>query len=204
MSKARNLGDMMLSVGSQNQILMRHPTLDYVKSYCPTASGLRSVNTSAGSNTANDANGKDTGKSFTYYDSFGTPFWSVSFSGYISPGSYYWTWGLWNHTQGHWVPPVFQENEDVINNAWTRTIDGTVYNACVRFKGDVHVYSSQPFQTFDFSNENDGDEIRMRQSASSAAAGSTYSNASQTLYSQRFLVHTGPVSAGHYIEQGIF
>ena len=80
---------------------------------------------------------------------------SVTMTGYITSGTYYWSWALKNTTTGNFVPIVGRAGRYAAS-AKTRTvstIQGNQSMNCVApYVGSVHSYASQNWVTFDASN----------------------------------------------------
>jgi hypothetical protein len=151
---------------------------------------------------ANSANGVYLGRSMTYATNMESPYVSITLQGYISPGTYYWSWALWNGTQSHFVPLAVHDLPNYSKTAKTRnitTIQGTqTMNCVVPYTGHVHQYSSQHWATFDCRNESNGDALYIYGAADSGNGGTWYDNASQTIYIKEVLMGYGFVTGTQY------
>ena len=152
--------------------------------------------------TANSTNGVYLGRSVTYNGgTYGTPYLSITLQGYISSGTYYWSWALWNGTQNHFVPIAASSVAGYSANAKTRsitTIQGAQsMNCVVPYRGAVHNMSSQPWVTFDCRNETQGDALYIYGSADGGSGGTWYSG-SQTIYIKEVLIGYGSVTGIQY------
>ena len=150
----------------------------------------------------NSANGVSLGRSTTYNTNYGTPYISITLQGYISSGTYYWAWALWNGTQNHFVPIAASSVAGYSAQAKTRsitTIQGAQsMNCVVPYKGAVHNMSSQPWVTFDCRNETHGDALYIYGAADNGSGGQWYDNASQTIYIKEVLIGYGPTTGMQY------
>lgn len=198
MSKAKQLGDLMLNWSSNGRYINYYNQNTAKFQPHPTAqSAYYSGSLGSGSNSASSANGVQMKNLGSYQSDRGTRIWSVMYKGYISAGSYYFTWGLWNRTQGHWCVPVDQQNQDIVPSgpvAWQRTINGVTYNCNIIYKGSVHQNSSQTIAAFDLSHENDGDTMDLYMAASNSSGSTPAVNGSQTLYADDALMFNGMAS----------
>jgi hypothetical protein len=98
---------------------------------------------------------------------------SVSFDGYITSGTYYWTWRLYNARTGSVLPSLggYHSYKSYVSSG-----------GGVQYKGNVHGMSAQPARAFDASDCISGDTIRLELSASTGEGDVVYTNAAQTLY----------------------
>jgi len=149
----------------------------------------------------NSANGVYLGRSFNY-SNYGTPYCSITLQGYISSGTYYWSWALWNGTQNHWVPIAASSVSGYSAQAKTRTITtiqgAQSMNCVVPYRGAVHNMSSQPWVTFDLRNETVGNALYIYGAADNGGGGQWYDNANQTIYIKEVLIGFGSVTGVQY------
>lgn len=149
----------------------------------------------------NSANGVYLGRSFNY-SNYGTPYCSITLQGYISSGTYYWSWALWNGTQNHWVPIAASSISGYSSQAKTRTITtiqgAQSMNCVVPYRGAVHNMSSQPWVTFDLRNETVGNALYIYGAADNGSGSQWYDNANQTIYIKEVLIGFGSVTGVQY------
>jgi hypothetical protein len=98
---------------------------------------------------------------------------SVAFDGYITSGTYYWTWRLFNARSGTYLPALGGYHS---HHTYFSSGGG------VRYRGNVHQMSAQPARAFDASDCLPGDTIRLELSASNGEGSEVFTNGSQTLY----------------------
>lgn len=151
---------------------------------------------------ASSANGNNLGRSFNFQTNMESPFVSITLQGYISSGTYYWSWALWNGTQSHFVPLAVNDMPNYSKNAKTRTIStiqgNQTMNCVVPYIGAVHNTSSQSWATFDCRNESDGDTLYIYGAADNGNGATWYSNGSQTIYIREVLIGYGFVTGSQY------
>lgn len=129
---------------------------------------------------------------FTYQEGYSTRYWTVAMTGYISSGTYYYSWGLYNTTQSVYVPLAGQNNSYLTGTAWQRTINGESYDCRAKWaQRSVHSYAAQTAVTFDMSNEAQGNTIALVMTASNNTGTTTNTNASQTLYCKEVMIWAG-------------
>ena len=155
---------------------------------------------------ANSASGVDMNKKYTLNFNRGYPrLMTVAFRGYISGGTYYFSWAIKNFTTGNMIPTMIHDVDNASeyggSGSNTRRTISTIqgnqeFNCGVVFIGNVHNMSSQLFATFDMSNESHGDSVGLVMAASSGAGTSWYSNPSQTLYAENLNAWMGVGAAG--------
>ena len=155
---------------------------------------------------ANSASGVDMNKKYTLNFNRGYPrLMTVAFRGYISGGTYYFSWAIKNFTTGNMIPTMIHDVDNASeyggSGSNTRRTISTIqgnqeFNCGVVFIGNVHNMSSQLFATFDMSNESHGDSVGLVMAASSGAGTSWYSNPSQTLYAENINAWMGVGAAG--------
>lgn len=201
-SNAQKLGNLMLH-GGDRSISYRDSYNGKINKVISPHFMLNSDYTGQTSATANNANGVYLGRSHTYSpDSRGSKFISITMKGYISSGTYYWAWALWNGTQSHYVPIVTSGVGQYSGSAKTRTITtlngSETFNCVVPYIGAVHSYSSQTWATFDCSNESNGDALYIYGAADDGSGSTWYDNASQTIYIKEVLLGYGSVTGVQY------
>ena len=155
---------------------------------------------------ANSATGVDMNKKYTLNFNRGFPrLMTVAFRGYISGGTYYFSWGIKNFTTGNMIPTMIHDVNlaSVYGGSGSNTrrtistIQGNQeFNCGVLFIGNVHNMSSQIFATFDLANESHDDSVGLVMAASSGSGTSWYSNPSQTLYAENLNAWFGVGAAG--------
>lgn len=209
MSKAKQLGDLMLNWSDNGRYLNFYNKNTAKFQPHPIAqSAYRSGSLGTGSNTATSANGLQMKNLGTYSANDGNRIYSVMFKGYISTGSHYFTWGLWNRTQTHWCVPVDQGNGYIVPTgaAWQRTISGVTYNCAITYRGSVHQNSSQTIAAFDLSHETHGDTMDLYMAASNSAGTAPAASASQTLYADDALMFNGTASGIQFemVSNGVY
>lgn len=188
MSKAKQLGDLMLNWNSSSKVMEHNiPTLNQ---YMPITSGTGQQLAYYG--TVGSAAASSTHIGFyniTFEDKpYAPKFMTISFQGYISSGTYYWSWRLRNTTQGFTVPVVnqFAEHGQVVHE--TNNLRNST--AQIEFWGNVHQMSDQPWVSFDCSSCNNGDTLQIQLSADNDS-GTVFTNGSQTLYADDYRVWYG-------------
>lgn len=157
------------------------------------------------SSLSNSASGWKNLKSFTFAGgSNNRKVATVGFTGYITAGSYYWTWRLYNAREGAAVPLMAGPQDNF------STSDAGVTNIAagggIHFEGNVHQYSAQSYKAFDFRDGIDGDTIYLQLRGHTTGGGSVAGlvDNSQTLYVKQFIVFHGfvtgipPGSANYY------
>ena len=200
-SIAQKTGDLMLH-GGERGIAFRDTKAGRIQTVVTPHYVHISDYPSETSSSASSSNGVYLGRSFTYQTSYGTPYVSITFQGHISSGTYYWSWGLYNGTQSHWVPIAASDVSGLSSSGKTRTISTIQGNqtmkCAVPYRGAVHNRSSQPWVTFDCRNEANGNALYIYGSASSGGGDSWYSNSSQTIYIREVLIGYGPATGMQY------
>ena len=114
---------------------------------------------------------------------------SMTMFSYITSGSYYYTWRVYDVTAGTVVLPV-RSNE----YQWSGNLDGS--GGGFTFRGNVHQASQQPGRCLDVTGRGDH-QIRLEMSASSGNGSVLYTNASQTLYADQIFWYGGFMSGMH-------
>lgn len=198
MSKAKQLGDLMLNYDSTKQYMsFYNQNYSGPQVLMPAGGDLYTYSAGTSSDTASTTHVQM--KAFTYSDTRGSKIYSIMFKSYISSGSYYYSWAVKNRTTGNFIPPVFYNHTSLTGSAATRTIDGVVRKCQFGLEGSTHNLSSQPMVAFDFSNESNGDTIDIVMSADVNGNGDTLTtNASQTLYLSNLTVLSGLHSGIQY------
>ena len=114
---------------------------------------------------------------------------SVTFHGYISSGSYYWTWRIFDVTANTVVQPI----DGPCSYHWYGGGSGV---GGFRFRGPVHNAAQQPARVFDVSGRaGNGMTLEMRPSNGSGDV--VYTNASQTLYADQIFWYGGAMTGMH-------
>ena len=205
-SLAQKLGHLMLHSASDwdQSIAFRNQTSSRIdKIPVPQATWVFN-NASATNVSTNSAQGVSTGRSTTFNgksSTFAHSLMSVTMTGYITSGTYYWSWALKNTTTGNFVPIVGRAGR-YASGAKTRTvstIQGNQSMNCVApYRGSVHSYASQNWVTFDCSNETNGDNLEVWVAASDQPGGTWYDNASQSVYIKEVVMCYGYVTGFQY------
>ena len=118
---------------------------------------------------------------------------SVTFKGYISGGTWYWTWRIYDVTDNSVVQPISGPS----SQHWYGGGSGT---GGFRFRGYVHGYSHQPARVFDVTGRGgNGMTLEMRPSNGSGDVPQT--NSSQTLYADQIFWYSGAMT-GMHLEDG--
>tara|TARA_R100001510_G_scaffold22121_1_gene19366 strand:- start:300 stop:929 length:630 start_codon:yes stop_codon:yes gene_type:complete len=200
-SNAQKLGDLMLHGGDRG-ILFSDTNSNRISSVVSPHWARRYNYEGQTSASASSANGVYLGRSFNYQTNMESPYISVTLQGYISSGTWYWSWALWNGTQNHFVPLAVHDMPNYSQNAKTRTIStiqgNQTMNCVVPYFGHVHLMGSQSWATFDFRNESDGDAIYIYGAADNGSGQTWYSNSSQTIYIKEVLIGYGFVTGTQY------
>lgn len=113
---------------------------------------------------------------------------SLTFFGYISSGSYYWTWRLFDVTDNSIVQPITGPSS---YDWW-----GTSGTGGFRFTGSVHSNTNQAARVFDITGRG-GNGITLEMSASNGAGSALQTNASQTLYADQIFLYAGAMTGMH-------
>ena len=113
---------------------------------------------------------------------------SLTFSGYISGGAYYYTWRLFDVTDNSIVQPITGPS----SYQWY----GAGVTGGFGFKGYVHSSSNQPARVFDITGRG-GNGITLEMSAANSAGSTLYTNASQTLYADQVFLYAGAMTGMH-------
>ena len=119
---------------------------------------------------------------------------SVTFFGYISSGSYYWTWRVYDVTANTVVQPISGPSSDQwygAGSALDAEDDGGF-----RYTGSVHSNSNQPARVLDVTGRGgNGITLEMRPSNGNGSVPQT--NASQTLYADQIFWYAGAMTGMH-------
>lgn len=119
---------------------------------------------------------------------------SVTFFGYISSGSYYWTWRVFDVTANTVVQPITGPSSYEWYGAGS-TLDAED-DGGFRFKGAVHSNSQQPARVLDVTGRGgNGMTLEMRPSNGNGDVPQT--NASQTLYADQIFFYGGAMTGMH-------
>lgn len=130
------------------------------------------------------ATGWVTVASTTWESGLDTDYMSCTFNGYISGGTYYWTWKMYNATR----------SEDLIPFEGANRLSSTHNN--IQFIGSVHASSRQPWMAFKKStNTVAGDTISLQLHASNGG-GTVLHTSSQVLYASDIAWHMGIATGG--------
>lgn len=113
---------------------------------------------------------------------------SLTFSGYISSGGYYYTWRLFDVTDNSIVQPITGPS----SYRWW----GSSGTGGFSFRGYVHSNSNQPARVFDVTGRG-GNGITLEMSASNGVGDVLYTSASQTLYADQIFLYAGAMTGMH-------
>ena len=200
-SNAQKLGNLMLHGGDRG-ILFRDTNSSRISSVVSPHWARRHNHEGQTSSPANSANGVYLGRSMTYQTNMESPYVSITLQGYISSGTYYWAWALWNGTRSRFVPLAVHDVPNYSKHAKTRTIStiqgNQTYNCVVPYIGAVHNTSSQSWATFDCRNEINGDVLYIYGAADAGDGSQWYDNANQTIYIREVLMGYGFVTGTQY------
>ena len=204
-SLAQKLGHLMLHSANNKDhaISFRNPATSRIQKLPAPQATWRVNNSAVASVSTNSADGVGTGKNFGYtgHTTFNNSLISATFTGYISSGTYYWSWAIKNTTTGNFLP-IVSRGGYYASGAKTRsisTIQGNQTMNCVApYQGSVHSYASQNWVTFDASNESSGNTFELWVAASDQPGGQWYANAGQTIYVKEFVVCYGMVTGMQY------
>ena len=204
-SLAQKLGHLMLHSANNldHAVSFRNPATSRIQKL-PAPMGTWRWNSSAAVNVStNSAQGVGSGKSFGYngHTTYGNALVSVTMTGYITSGTYYWSWALKNTTTGNFLP-IVSRGGYYASGAKTRsisTIQGNQTMNCVApYVGSVHSYASQNWVTFDASNESSGNTFEIWVSASDQPGSTWYDNAGQSVYIKEAVMCYGTVTGMQY------
>lgn len=204
MSKARNLGDAFIET-----------TDGALKWYSPNAGKMVASTAVMGTNYLYydmlSITGVNGGSQHAVVTSFSantvrSPFITMMCKGYISSGTYYWSWNLYNSTQGFTLCPLSQATNNSsytgqFGSATTSNANmfGTTVNTQIGQWGATHSISSQHNVVFDISQCTTGDTIQVRLSCDNNGQGGTLNtNGSQTIYMDDIRIWTGVVGGADY------
>ena len=112
---------------------------------------------------------------------------STTFFGYISSGSYYWAWRIYDVTANEIVLPI----DGPCSYHWY----GAGGVGGFRFRGSVHSASNQAARVFDVTGRG-GNGLTLEMSASNGS-GSTNETSSQTLYADQIFWYAGAMTGMH-------
>jgi len=113
---------------------------------------------------------------------------SLTFFGYISSGTYWYTWRLFDVTDNSVVQPITGPS----SYRWYGTNGTGGFN----FTGSVHSNSNQAARVFDVTGRG-GNGITLEMSASNGQGSVLQTNASQTLYADQIFLYAGVMSGIH-------
>ncbi|MAI17173.1 MAG: hypothetical protein CMH04_00760 [Marinovum sp.] len=119
---------------------------------------------------------------------------SVTFFGYISSGTYYWTWRVFDVTANTVVQPISGPS----SNHWygAGSSQDAEDDGGFRFRGSVHQNTNQPARVLDVTGRGgNGMTLEMRPSNGNGDAPQT--NASQTLYADQIFWYAGAMTGMH-------
>ena len=115
---------------------------------------------------------------------------SITFMGYISSGTYYWTWRVFDVTANTVVQPVAGPTSYQWYGAGSD--QDAEDDGGFRFKGNVHQHSQQPARVLDVTGRGgNGMTLEMRPSNGNGDVPQT--NSSQTLYADQIFWYGGAV-----------
>lgn len=124
---------------------------------------------------------------------------SVGFTSYISSGSYYYTWRLYNAREGAPLPFLPGLQDSFFTGDSESTVSNIAAGGGIRFEGGVHNYSAQSIKAFDASFCLSGDTIYLQMCGHTSGGGDVAglrSDNAQVLYVKHFMVYRGVVH-GH-------
>jgi hypothetical protein len=113
---------------------------------------------------------------------------SLTFFGYISSGSYYYTWRLFDVTDNSVVQPITGPS----SYRWW----GASGAGGFQWTGSVHANSNQAARVFDVTGRG-GNGITLEMSAANGQGSVLYTNASQTLYADQIFLYAGAMTGMH-------
>ena len=113
---------------------------------------------------------------------------SMTFFGYISAGSWWYTWRLFDVTDNSIVQPITGPS----SYSWY----GSSGTGGFSFTGAVHGNTNQAARVFDVTGRG-GNGITLEMSASNGSGTSLQTNASQTLYADQIFLYAGVMSGIH-------
>lgn len=119
---------------------------------------------------------------------------SVTFTGYISGGTYYWAWRVYDVTASEVVQPITGPSSEEWYGAGS-TLDAED-DGGFRFKGSVHQSSQQPARVLDVTGRGgNGMTLEMRPSNGNGDVPQT--NSAQTLYADQIFWYAGAMTGMH-------
>ena len=204
-SNAQKLGNLMLHSANSydDAIAFRNPRNNKIQKVTIPQSAHRTRYSGSFSSTSDSTDGKAMCSLDLQRSHYGQMILSVTFEGYITSGSWYWSWGLYNNDTSNFLPIIGQSiGNYAVSHAKNRTTSGLMGNqtdnCIVPYVGHVHTWSSQNWVAFDASNEGATNNIQLRMAAASGAGDTWYSNASQTLYARNVTWVYGTVTGNQY------
>jgi len=114
---------------------------------------------------------------------------SVTFFGYISSGTYYWAWRLYDSTDSNVIMPVGVSKDYL----WYGNSDGT--GGGFRYQGAVHSHSQQSARVFDITGRG-GNTIELQMHGTNGT-GDSLGTSSQTLYADQIFFYAGAMTGMH-------
>ena len=204
-SLGQKLGHLMLHSANNldHAVSFRNPATSRIQKLPAPQATWRYNNAGANGVSANSAQGVGTGRDFGYtgHTTFNNSLVSVTLTGYITSGTYYWSWALKNTTTGNFVP-IVSRGGYYSAGAKTRTVStiqgNQTMNCVAPYQGSVHSYASQNWVTFDCSNESSGNNFEVWVSASDQPGSTWYDNAGQTIYVKEVVQCYGMVTGMQY------
>ncbi len=119
---------------------------------------------------------------------------SATFFGYISSGSWYWTWRVYDVTANTVVQPISGPSSEQWYGAGSS--QDAEDDGGFRFRGAVHQASQQPARVLDVTGRGgNGMTLEMRPSNGNGDVPQT--NASQTLYADQIFWYAGAMTGMH-------
>ena len=201
-SLAQKLGHLMLHNDGDRSLAFREPIGGKITKVPAPYYGHLVDKPAQVQHSANSANGVGSGKTMNYRNNRGCRLISVTCQGYISSGTYYWSWALKNTTSGEFLPLVSHGITGASAGAKTRTVStiqgNQTRNCVVPYRGGVHNMSSQNWAVFDASDEADQSTLEFWYAADDGSGSQWYDNASQTLYVKEVLFGYGAVTGVQY------
>jgi len=114
---------------------------------------------------------------------------SVTFHGYISSGTYYWTWRVYDVTANTVVQPISGPSSYL----W---YGNPADDGGFRFRGGVHYASQQPARVLDVTGRG-GNGIILEMRPSNSSGSTPHTNSSQTLYADQIFWYAGAMTGMH-------
>ena len=118
---------------------------------------------------------------------------SVTFFGYISSGTYYWTWRVFDVTANTVVQPVSGPSTVQWHGPGSSDAE---QDGGFRFRGSVHSNTNQPARVLDVTGRG-GNGITLEMRPSNGNGDVPQTNSSQTLYADNIFWYAGAMTGMH-------